>query len=148
MTYTVTRQAQWMGELMVEISDGGIDYVNPDMLSEKYDHEGETFDDPVEAVDAAIEILNQWRSDNPDEHIEIGYGATMGFTMPFGESDTTEIKEWAQKEYDQLPKCDQCGDIITELITLIDDPFEMKFCSERCAERAYEDSFCNDEPEE
>ena len=51
MPYTVTRQDQWMGELMVEISEGGFDYTNPDMLSGRWEGEGETFIDPREAVE-------------------------------------------------------------------------------------------------
>jgi hypothetical protein len=141
--YTVTRQAQWMGDLMVEISGGGFDYANPDMLSPKYNNEGETFDDPRDAVDAAIEIYNLWRHDEPTEDICIGYGDTLGFTMPFEASCVPEIKEWAQKEYDILPKCDRCGDILPEErdIWLLIDIDDMRFCSEKCADKAWIEIF-------
>ena len=145
MTYTVTRQLQWAGEAMVEISEGGFDYVNPDMLTQKYDQEGETFDNPNDAVDAAIEILKQWRRDLPGVHIGIGYGATLGFTMPFDQSDVTEIKDWAQKRYEALPKCDRCGDIITEEYKLVDDCFDQVFCSEQCTNRAFEDQYIDED---
>ena len=140
MPYTVTRQLQWPdGNLMIEISEGGFDYVNPDMLSPKYDQEGESFDNPIDAVDTALQILERWRSDEPNKHIGIGYGATLGFTAPFEEADIAELKAWSQKEYDRLPKCDRCGAIITEEYRIYDDPFEMRFCSEYCAEMAYDD---------
>ena len=138
--YTVTRQLQWPdGNLMIEISEGGFDYVNPDMLSPKYDQEGESFDNPIDAVDAALQILKDWQHDEPNNHIGIGYGATLGFTAPFDESDIAEIKAWAQKEYDRLPKCDRCGEIITDEYRIYDDPFEMRFCSEQCAEQTYDE---------
>lgn len=142
--YTVTRQLQWPdGNPMVEISEGGFDYVNPDMLTSRYPGEGMTYDNPLEAAAAAIDILNQWRRDNPDDHIGIGYGATLGFTAPFEESDISEIREWAQKEYDRLQKCNWCGDIITDEVYLLDG--DGRFCSERCAENAYHDLFGDDE---
>jgi len=134
--YTVTRQAQWMGNLMGEISEGGFDFVNPDMLSEEYSGEGETFADPRDAVNVAIGIYNLWRVDMPGEDIYIGYGNTLWFTMPFEASCVPDIKEWAQKEYDILPKCDRCGDILpddaAEIWQLIDID-DLLFCSENCA---------------
>jgi len=48
---------QWPdGNLMVEISEGGFDCVNPDMLPQKYSNEGETFDNPIDAVSAALQM--------------------------------------------------------------------------------------------
>jgi len=112
--YTVTRQVRWMGNIMVEISDGGFDYVNPDMLSEKYPGEGETFIDPRDAVNA-VEA-----------------------------SCVPEIKVWAQKEYDALPKCDRCGDILpddaAEIWQLIGIDDAM-FCSENCVDNALDEMF-------
>lgn len=146
MPYTVTRQLQWPDRyLMVEISDGGFDYVNPDMLSPKYDGEGETFEDPRDAMDAAIEIFNRWRADAPGEDICIGYGNTLGYTMPFEASSVPEIKEWAQKEYDALPKCDRCGEILPEEFYFIDD---YRCCSEYCADMIYESMYVNIDAEE
>lgn len=147
MVYTVTRQAQFMGELEVEISAGGFDYVNPDMLSPKYDGEGETFTDPIDAVDAAISIFNAWRADAPGADIYIGYGDTMGYTIPFEASSVPEIKEWAQKEYDTLPKCDRCGEILPDdrdVWQLIDIE-DMRFCSENCADNAWNEMFKEEE---
>ena len=81
--YTVTRQLQFPnGTPVVEVSLGGIDYTNPDALSEKYPGEFEEFNNPVEAVEAAIGICRAWRKDGtPKARIGIGY--TGGATMPF-----------------------------------------------------------------
>ena len=83
MPYTVTRQLQWPdGTPVVEISAGGMDYTNPDALSAKYPGEFETFDDPEEAAQAALQILALWRADGQPE-AQPAYGATGGMTMPF-----------------------------------------------------------------
>ena len=137
--YTVTRQLQYYeGNMMVEISEGGFDYVNPDMLSPIFEGEGETFSNPIDAVDAAISIRDKWQHIEPDNKITIGYGNTLGFCMAFEPAEIKELKEWSQKEYESLPKCDRCGDIIKEEFTIWDME-DMKFCSENCAENAYSD---------
>ena len=58
----VTRQLQWPeGKRVVEVSVGGMDYVNPDALVAKYQGELEEYDDPIEAVEAAIDVCRRWR---------------------------------------------------------------------------------------
>lgn len=102
MMYTVTRQIQHPdGTHMVEVSAGGFDYVNPDMMGEKYEGEGETFDDPREAVRTAIDIRNAWQRD-AGVKIEIGYGDTLGMTMPFDASDAVSMLDWADREFAAL----------------------------------------------
>lgn len=99
MTYTVTRQIQHPdGTHIVEISEGEFDYVNPDMMVEKYKGEGVTFSDPREAVETAIQIRDLWQRDSPDTDILIGRGCTMGMTLPFDPSDVEELRKWAANE--------------------------------------------------
>lgn len=102
MMYTVTRQIQHPdGTRMVEVSAGGFDYVNPDMMGAKYEGEGETFSDPREAVRTAIDIRNAWQRD-AGVKIEIGYGCTCGMTMPFDASDAVDTLDWADREFATL----------------------------------------------
>jgi hypothetical protein len=102
MPYTVTRQVQWPdGNAVVEISSGGLDYANPDALSAKYPGEFETYDDPVDAVEAAIEICRAWRKDGKKSAM-VGYGATGGMTMPFDPCTFKEAREWARKRHEKL----------------------------------------------
>ena len=62
--HTVTRQVNtFEGTKVVEISQGGIDYCNPGALSKRYPGEFEEFANPVEAVEAAILIAQQWQKD-------------------------------------------------------------------------------------
>jgi hypothetical protein len=133
----VSRQCYWPdGQNMVEIAEGGLDYANPDMLVSKYSGEGTEYEDPREAVTAALEIAKQWKADKPDLEIEVSYGNTMGFTMPFEGSDEKELREWAEKRYKELPKCDRCGELIKgNGYILCDDP-DYKYCSEYCAEKS------------
>jgi len=136
MTYVVTRQMQWPdGKYVVELSEGGIDYTNPDALANKYKGEFEGFDNPVEAAETAIEIMNTWKKDMPDEEVFLGYGYTGGMTMPFDDCTEEELKAWAQKTYDAIPDCEECGNKITgESWNLGEYGDTVKFCSEDCAE--------------
>jgi hypothetical protein len=147
--YTITRQLQWPeGIPVVEISDGDIDYTNPDALATKYPGEFETFDDPIETVDTAIEICKSWRGDG-EKKARIGIGATGGMTMPFDTCTFKDAKQWAKDIYKTLEKCPACNAIVENLkewwqaglftstgFFPYDDGY--KYCSEHCAEKASE----------
>ena len=147
--YTVTRQLQWPeGTPMVEVSFDGIDYCNPDALVQRYGGEFEEFQNPIEAVEAAIDICRSWRKDGKKE-AQIGIGATLGMTMPFEECSFESAMEWAKKEYASLHKCPQCGNLIEEKSEMWASGFvtterefipdgEYLYCSETCAEENYE----------
>jgi len=150
--WTVTRQRQWPdGDTVVEISEGGIDYVNPDALAAKYPGEMDEYADPREAAEAAIRIAEAWKSDSPGEDIQIAHGATGGFTMPFSggsidEKAKSELREWAGEQWESVDKCDQCGEAVAgRPVTLVDYGDDWKFCGENCAERWWEQQ---QEPEE
>jgi hypothetical protein len=143
MKFFVSRQIYWGVEPedshTVEIAQGGRDYANPDMLVPKYAGEGEEYTDPIKAVEAALEIAEQWRKACPDKTINIAHGCTGGNTLPFEGDEVARLKAWAQKLHESLPRCAKCGEILDEkeTYTLLDDPFEDKFCSEHCAEETY-----------
>lgn len=142
--YTITRQCQWPeGNNVVEISYGGIDYTNPDALVSKYPGEFETFDNPIDAANTAIEICKAWRNDGTKD-AKVGVGSTGGYTMPFEVSTFKEVREWSKKEFDTLEKCPICNAIVQDLkewylagfysdsgFFPYDDGY--KYCSESCA---------------
>jgi len=143
--WCVTRQKRWDdGKNIVEINYGGIDYANPDAYSARYQGEFEEFTNPIEATETAIKIAQQWQKDNPNKEIFIASGFTMGMTMNFEEMTLNEetfqsLREEAQEEYNSLPKCNRCGDILPEkTYTLPDYDFDEEFCSENCANMAYD----------
>ena len=108
MPYVVTRQRQWPdGNPMVEVSVGGMDYTNPDALSPKYPGEMEEYDSPVEAVQVAIRICEQWRDDEPEA--EIGVGSTLGMTMPFEPITSDEAIAWAEWQWPRSPSAAGVG---------------------------------------
>jgi hypothetical protein len=122
------------------------DYSNPGALVAKYDGEFDTFNDPRDAVTAAIKIATQWKADG-GENITIRHGFTGGDTMPFDapnnadDMGAAEATEWAEKVYEKLLKCAVCGDVIGKekwypVCCHNDDSFAC--CSERCAEKASE----------
>lgn len=96
--WTVTRQLQWAtGDAVVEVSEGSIDYTNPDALAEKYAGEFKSFESPMDAVTTAIEICRQWRRDGCTR-ASIGIGATGGNTLPFETCTFDEGLIWAKEE--------------------------------------------------
>lgn len=148
--YTITRQIQWPeGHKVVEISEGGIDYTNPDALVPRYPHEFETVSSPIEAVEFAIEICRAWRKDG-DKDAKIGIGATGGMTFPFDTCTFNDARKWAKETDEKLERCPTCGKIVEDLrewdlagfytndgeFFPYDDGY--KYCSERCAEKASE----------
>ena len=140
MPYTVTRQHQWPdGVKVVEVSAGGLDYTNPDALAEKYRGEFETFLDPRDAAEAAINICNAWRKDG-ERKAKVGHGATGGMTMPFGTCTFKELRAWADKVYEGLPKCDRCGELLPEKYFTVPGLDDERFCRGYCADEAYADS--------
>jgi len=146
MTYCITRQKQWPdGNLVVEVNEGGLDFANPDALVAKYKGEMTEFEDPREAVEFAIKIQEAWAKDSM-EKIAIGYGNTLGFTSPFSPSEKKEIEAWAEKEFEALPKCPECQEIMEspdewfeagvydiENNQFWSDEDGEKYCSESCA---------------
>ena len=138
--YTVTRQIQWpTGEHMVEVNVGGLDYCNPDALVERYPGEFQSFMNPVEAVETAIEICRAWRKDG-EKQAKVGVGATGGATCPFESSSFKDARRWARDILKKLPRCSECGEIMEEdqefwYATDFEILSDEKYCSERCANK-------------
>lgn len=150
----VSRQSYWgvdpEDQYCVEIAFGGLDYANSDMLASKYVGEGETFSDPREAVKAAMSVRDAWQADRPDITIRIDYGCTGGDTMPFLDNPSDdELKQWAESKWEALPKCERCGEVLgrTTYTHMLNHDGD-QFCSEYCAEEAYNDLVRDDETEE
>jgi hypothetical protein len=139
--YTVTRQVQWPDGLeVVEVSQGGLDYANPDVLSPRYPSEGETYPNPRDAAAAAIDICRRWRKDG-HKNARVAYGATMGFTMPFSPCTFKELREWAERRYRALvitlPSCESCGATIWDSKDAWWSRDYQGYCSQKCVEDAY-----------
>jgi hypothetical protein len=139
MPYTVSRQSYYYnGQKAVEVVRGDGDYCGSDMLVAKYQKygEGQTFDDPREAVAAAIVILHKWKEDG-ERHagIAIVKVGGMGFE---GEAESVhEAISWSAEEYEELPKCDWCGGILPkECWYYSEDPEMGKYCREFCVDEA------------
>lgn len=143
MEWTVSRQHYYYSdELVVEIVQGR-DCSGPDALMAKYRDEFALFEDPREVVEAAIKIAEQWQADCPGDEILIANGNTLGGSLelegaPLNEETFAGLREWAQKQYDAIPKCNWCGDPICGspfIIWEFGDDYQ--FCSHHCAEEAY-----------
>ena len=147
MPYTVTRQIQWPeGTPMVEVSAGGIDYTNPDALVVMYPGEFEAYDDPREVATTAIEICRAWCRDG-ERRAKVSHGATGGMTMPFDSCTYDELRSWAERAYQELRKCDRCGDVLPQRHYVHPEVDDEAFCSEYCAEEAARSTRETEEPE-
>ena len=139
--YCVTKQVQWPdGDRVVELNTGGFEYCNPGAISSI-----EEFYLATEAAERAIEVAAEW-SQETGEEIPVAYGYTMGGTMPFDPCENNELLEWAKKEDDAMPSCDQCGEKIPKggkSYTLYDD--NVTFCSEYCAEEFQRENYLCDQ---
>lgn len=149
MKWYVSRQCYWGvdedEQNVVEIALGGLDYANPDMLADKYEGEGETYTDPVEAVEASLKIAELWHKDSPELIISVAHGCTGGMTMPFESDGQKELRTWAKETLEALPKCDRCGAVLPEehyTVPYLDDE---KFCREYCAEERTSEFFNEEE---
>jgi hypothetical protein len=88
--FTVTRQLRWPDGLnIVEISQGGIEYTNPDMLIPRYPGEGDEYEGLTAAVEAAIEVAKAWKQET-DNEVFIAVGCTYGMTAQFDAEPATE----------------------------------------------------------
>lgn len=125
---------------------GGLDYSNPGMLDTRAGKKCATLssNDPREAVKFAIAERDAMRKHlaqhQYNEPIEIYKGCTGGSTCFFCDVDdpTTdaELIAWADAAWAELPKCDQCGDLLPSEYYYNDDPEFGKYCREYCAEQA------------
>ena len=168
--YVSRQKYYYSGQSVIEIASGGIDSSGCDMLSTAKDSPMRRFEgdyaNPIEAVDAAIGLQKLWHGCDIDS-LKWGdsvkwlcYGCNLDIIEGSGDipedglndggeeytlqeliiMNRKDAKEWAQKEFEQLPKCARCGDIMSGETWQLPDVYEEEeFCSENCANNAYYD---------
>lgn len=137
--FCVSRQLRWPDGLrIVEITEGGGDYMNPDALA-GHCHEHETCS---EAVEAAIDDADKWARERPKDKIYLAIGYTHGMTaaldeMPRGAATYAMLRKIAKRHDATIPRCAECGEYLSD--EKYGDPSAGEFdcCSERCAEKRY-----------
>ena len=145
--YFVSRQIYYGidledGQMTVEVAKGGLDYANADMLVSVYRGEGEEYDDPREAAKVAISICEQWKNEQPyvAEFIGVAHGFTLGYSFPFEHVTFDELIEWANIEYESLPKCARCDEVFDPehgYSLMWQD--EYVYCSDYCCDKVNEE---------
>lgn len=152
MPFFVSRQRYYYsGKHVVEVTSGGLDYAGADMLGIDYPGEGKEYADPREAVEAAIEICRSWRADRKSVATKtnrydamrpsVAVGATAGMGLELEPTTFKEARAWANKHWESLPKCGHCGEPLPDKrnrYKLIDFADDTEYCSEYCADKAYE----------
>jgi hypothetical protein len=140
MSYYVSRQVYWPeGQHVVEIAPG-LNHASADMLTALYKRlgEGQEFDDPREAAEAAILVRRQWAKDSA-KRVGLSFGdADLGWEA----WTQKKLLAWADKMHEKVPKCDWCGEVLGskrgDRWQHQDFPDET-FCSERCIEKMLEE---------
>lgn len=139
MPYFVSRQHYYYSDqFVVEVAAGGLDCAGSDMLCEIWDKigEGKEFQDPREAVKAAIKIRQEWLKKRPE--VKLAVGNTGGLLTEMSDTcDEQEAIAWAEKQYERLEKCSQCGEVLGKE-TYKPFPCDEKFCSEFCVEQWFQ----------
>lgn len=161
MGYFVSRQHYAIsGERVVEVEMGGLDYAGPDMLVDQYPGEGKEYDNPVDAINAAIAIRDAWNvdleksgriGDDEGDAAVVVFGTTGGILSgisPEGLSDEDLVaKAWGI--WEKLPKCDRCGDALPKNYWHSTEVPDLgKFCREYCLEEAMNFDANDEEMEE
>lgn len=143
--YFVSRQIYWDAKnyrrYVVEISDGGRDCASTDMLEPKYPKEGVEYIDPRAAVDAAIQIAKLWQRDEPEEEIYISCGPRK-IVFTSGSLTDKILAMWAHAKFSEMPKCDNCGDLLQDENCIEHKSGPLKFCSEHCIKSYKKDINC------
>jgi len=114
----VTRQSNYYdeGAYSVEVARE-LDVSGPGALVAKYGDEFLESDDPREIAEAAIRIRSQWHADGGRQDES---GAVLRFTIAMNDLvyatvndglSASQLRRWARKRYEALPKCDYCGEI-------------------------------------
>ena len=126
---------------------GGQDFANPGMLGQVYGKLGEmgNYDDPREAAKDALAIRDAWKQDAPLLNLDVRCGCTYGGTAFFEPATDDEVNAWAEREYAELPKCDQCGTLIVGEVFHPDGCIDAgSYCSENCVEETWVDLLVDD----
>lgn len=137
MGYYVSRQCYYYsGERIVEVTSGGFDYAGCDMLPPRYAGEGREYEDPREAVEAAISICREWRKEYKGRFPRVGFGCTGGMGLEVEGDTFASARKAAREVWEHLPKCPMCGEPLPAPRKRL-RPFDCDedMCSERCAER-------------
>ena len=109
-TWIVSRCEPWpSGEQCIEIATD-VDHLDPGLFWEdkgsRFDELCKEYDDPRDAVRAAIEARDLWVQES-GELVKIDHANPVFYGME-GKTDD-ELRAWADKEWDNIPACDWCG---------------------------------------
>ena len=107
MAYIITRQARIDGSYIVEITYDKL-AINSDILRSDYKGESELYTDPQSAAETAILIRGTWQHDEPHKNITMALGSAAGYHP----MNADELRRWADKEIECMPRCTWCGDTI------------------------------------
>lgn len=145
--YFVSRQAYYSShQNVVEIAVGGIDYSGPAMLTKNWYNQGEgqEFLDPRDAAQAAQRVVIAWALSSNDDYPRLTVVNSGGMGIEGEPMSWEEVQAWAEQEYERLPKCERCGEIIPGKpvhVILFQQIRDEEYCSEYCAEKAYDEAW-------
>jgi hypothetical protein len=149
LSFFTSRQRYYEdNQLVVEISCGGKKYAGKDILPAKFLGEQKNLLSPIDAVNVAIRILDEWNNSYWDERKLIslvnhdGKG-TKTYFGPHNKKDLEKLERWAQSTFKSMAKCCSCQKPIGNMNKAYEtqDLPNRVACSETCLANIYRTIF-------
>lgn len=154
MAFFVSRQRYYEDNILAfEIAIGGTKFAGKDVLPIKFAGECKNLVSPIDAVNVAIRVIDEWHTANHYEpkHIALvnrdGKGSKEYFD-PFNKRDVAQLEKWAQAVFAQMPKCANCGRCIGNTVKAyqMDEMPNKVFCQEICLASNYRHFYGKEPP--
>jgi hypothetical protein len=135
-------------QLALEIANGGSKFAGKDILPKLFNKENGNYISPVDAVNIAIDIINQWDIKYHDENKKIalvngdGKGTKVYFD-PHSKKDIERLERWAQMTFKNMAKCCNCQRPIGNMNKAYEtqDLPNRVACSDQCLATVYRTIF-------
>jgi hypothetical protein len=149
MSVYVSRQRYFDdNRLAVELACGGSKYSGKDILPVKFGGEGRNLVSPIDAVNVAIRIIDEWNLTYFDENKSIALVNADGkgikiYYNPHDKKDLSLLQQWATKAFNSMKKCGNCQKPISNMSKMyeLEDLPNKVGCSEVCIATLYRTIF-------
>jgi hypothetical protein len=154
MGFFVSRQRRYEdNRLLVEIASGGSKFAGKDILPFKFVSEGKNLVSPIDAVNVAIRIVEEWHQiywDEPKNVLLVNADGKDSKQLfdPHSKKDIEKLERWAQSTFKSMTTCCACQRPIgnTSKAYETGDLPNKVACSEPCLANIYRTIFGKEMP--